>query len=573
MATTSTLTSKEGIVWRFVNPVSYGTYINSDYWVVGPVMVSSVSPSTVLRADLTAKHGSMLASQLSTSVQGFDGAATFQYPYDSTLNAGNYISDSSPLILSPGTRLISVSSTDGYPIISVASVLTCVSATVESSYFRPGYTDSSIDSLSSEYFVATSGNRFANFDLTTLRSIITPGKTEATYNNLLSSVSSFWFDPFPGQNSRFLRPGTSMPLEDTLIAAAISNAALTINYYNSLITKSTIATHLTQIGIDNYSNLVNLGTSWAGRGPFGSSKKFTMLFAGMLLGNEDMLNVGRDYTVTLGATNKFPEDNQTFFVASGASGINYGYGNYVTSDIGLPEWGITHWSDPSYDSSQWVDTSSYGSDQRRFFSMKNWVGYLFASKIMGLQNHWNNPALFYYFNRYFQKELEIYGYVTSGNIKDSLAPDGMEWQYDYVSGFNSEYFSATSNDNIDGIEYFGIASEPNLALYVSSYNRSTLEVKLLVPNPPIQGSGVLLFGSSLLPFPVISNAGADTSSIVYVANGIPSNYSLASSSPTLDTYLLNLPTSDDYYAQIVWINAAGVIDSTNAIKISRTQPY
>ena len=573
MASTSAITSKEGINWSFVNQASYGTYINGDSWVVGPVLVSSVSPSTTARSDSTVKSGSMLASYLSTSVQGFDSAASFQFPYDASINAGNYISASSPLVLNPGDRLISVSSTDGFPIIGVASVLTCVSSTIAGSHFRPGYTCTSADYISADYFTSTVNSRFANFDLTGTRSILSGGKTPPNYNGVLSSVSSFWFDPFPGQNARFLRPGNCMPTDDSLIAANIGNAALSINYYNSGFTKSTIATHLTQIGIDNYYNLINLGADWAGRGPFGSSKKFTMLLAGMLLGDSSMLDVGRNYPVVYGGPNKFPEDNQTFIVSSINGTINYGKGNYVASDVYLPEWGLNHWNDPSYDSSTWVDTSSYGSDQRRFFSMKNWVGYLFACKLMGLQNHWNHIPLFSYFNRYFQKELEVQALVTSGNIKEALAPDSFQWQYDYVSGFNSEYFSSTSNDNIKGIDYIGVASESNILLYASSYNRNTLEIRLNVTNPTIPGSGVIFFGDSLLPFPIITNTSIDTSSIVYVKNNLPADYNLVSTSSGLDVYQLRLPDTSTYYVQVVWINSNGFIESTNALKIARSQPY
>jgi hypothetical protein len=57
MASTSAITSKEGINWRFVNQVSYGTYINGDSWVVGPILVSSVTPATTSRSDSTVKNG------------------------------------------------------------------------------------------------------------------------------------------------------------------------------------------------------------------------------------------------------------------------------------------------------------------------------------------------------------------------------------------------------------------------------------------------------------------------------------------------------------------------------------
>src|SRR4030042_5485631 len=37
--------SQYGITWRFSNPVAYGKFVNGDYWIVGPVTVTSISPA------------------------------------------------------------------------------------------------------------------------------------------------------------------------------------------------------------------------------------------------------------------------------------------------------------------------------------------------------------------------------------------------------------------------------------------------------------------------------------------------------------------------------------------------
>lgn len=565
MATTSTITSKEGIVWGFTNPVTFGQYCTGDYWVQGPVLVSSISPSTTLRtSDNTTKNGSMLASNLSSGFQGFDESVNFQYSYLSSINLGNYVGSSSPIILSPGDRLISVSSTDQFPAIRWASILTCVSSSnIDASSFRPGYTDSTVDYVDG-LALSSYDSKLGNFDLA---SILT--KTEPTYAGLLSSVSSTWFDPFVGFNARFLRPTGAMPYDDSLIAANISNVALACNYFLAGSNKQNLAKYLIQIGIDAYSDLINLETKWATVGPQGSGKKFCILFAGRMLDNQDYLDVGSDYTVSYGTQNIFPEDTQTFFVSSINGSINYGFGGYSASDIGLPEWGIEHWNSASLDTSSWV-TSAYGSDLRRFFAMKNWVGYLFAAKIMGLQNYWNHDPLFYYFNRYFAKELEIISQIGSTNIKEALAPSGMEWQYDFVSGMNSYYFPSGSSSRINGVSFHGIAANTSSLFYVSSFVSSINFYTAVVMNP-LNSSGILLLGDAIPA--TFFNGASDTSSVLYVSNRYSVDSAIGVSAVNYSTYNFYTP-SDDFYAQIVWYDSLGkVIQSTNAIRVRRNLTY
>ena len=555
------VTSNEGIVWNFANGVQAGQYYTGDYWVKGPVVISGVSPSPTFRADGSQKHGSMLGSQLSESEQGFDGIATFHIPYASSLNIANYIGSPTPVVLSPGDRLISVSSGDTYPPIRVASVLTCVSSELSGDYLRPGYTDGSIDGYPVSSITPTIDRKLCKLDITDYLT-----KDLTTSAAVMSSVSSFWFDPYAGINAWIIRPSNSMPVNDTDLAATISNVALALNTaaVNPLNTSS-VALHLAQKGIDDYSNLVNLDNYWAGPGPQGAGKKFTILFAGHILNHEGMKNIGYDYPVS--SSPRFPEDAQTFIVASAMDGedvvVNDGYGNYALSDVGLPEWGQNHWVNPELDSSVWVDASSYGSDSRRFFSMKNWMGYIYAAKIMGLEGLWNHDPLFLYFNRYYAKEMEIRDEVVTENIKEALAPADFEWMYDYVSGFNSEYFaSSVAFGNVDGTQYHGIATKSNMLLYVSSYNPESNAVTLYLTNPIAALSSVMLIGGDL-------KGGArfdDVSSVRYVdTSGFGGDeISERIISSTLREYTINTTIAPGkFYVQILFID-----ESTNSIAAS-----
>jgi hypothetical protein len=561
MSSVSSITSN-GITWTFVSNVSAGQYINGDWWVLGPVALVSISPSSTVRDNGSYKNGSMLASKLSGDYQGFDESIGIMVAYNPDVNAGEGISIDSLLVVPEGDRLISVSSSDTFPPISTAAVLTSVSSAPPDLSFRPGYTDFSRDYVESNDFYSNLNRILGDFDID---SILT--KTAPAVDAILSSVSSFWFDAFVGPYAKLVRPFRSMPTEDSELAALVSDASLALNintsYWDS-IEKSSVATYLTQIGIDNYSNLVNLGSRWAFDGPTGSGKKFPILFAGVMTQNQDMIGVGKNYPVVYGSSNVFSEDTQTFIVSSINGVINYGFGGYTSAMVGLPEWGQNHWNGAFADNSQWVNTSSYGSDLRRFFTMKNWGGQIFAAKLMGMQYIWNHDPLFYYFNRYYEKELEIQPTVSATNIKESLAPNGREWQYDFISGANSFYFEGNSSSTVDGVEYVGISSKFDLLLYTSSFTRSLSSVEL---NPIIAGSATIIIGEPR------NNADFGSSSILYVNRTVEDLAFLKSTSAGMDKYTLRLPYPE-VTLQAIWLDSdSNIIGSTNALRLSLNQPY
>lgn len=559
MVTVSSITSN-GITWGFTTSLTAGQYINGDWWVLGPAMVSSIDPSSQLRADLTVKNGSVIADTLSQAIQGFDSGLTYNIPYSSTLNVGYGISESAPIILGTGQRLLSVSSRDVFPPILKAAVLTCVSSIVPDNSFRPGYTDSFQDYLSASSFLSQYVNKIGNVNASALVT------SAIAYSSVINYVSSFWLDCFSGFNAAEFRPVSSMPYKDYEIANAISKAALAINY-NSGFDKSSVAVHIAQKGIDTYSNLVSLGLSWSDRGYIGTGKKFPILFAGVMLENEDMLNVGLDYPIVMGGPNRFAEDMETFIVSSVSGGINYGYGSYITSDIGLPEWGDAHWNTPIYDNNQWVNSTSYGNDARRVFTMNNWLGFLMASKIMGMETLWNHSPLFLYFNRYILKEYELQGDYDAVNI-----PNESTWVNEVIDAYNSEYFPSNSSRQVSGIEYHGVSNKTNILLFTSANPPTTsgTPITLYVTNPVLAGSALPLVGQRLRSGYVDS----DGSGILYVENSINSALSLVSSSASMDVYSYT-PGSMDEYVQLIWTHPTTfkILGSSNALRVIPGRVY
>jgi hypothetical protein len=112
-----------------------------------------------------------------------------------------------------------------------------------------------------------------------------------------------------------------------------------------------------------------------------------------MLGNPNMANIG------LGGVGNpyFGEDSQTFYVSQ--RDVDRGNG-YTTSDIGLPDWGIRHATDPSRDNKSW--NASY----RRCCTANAWAGSVLAAHVMGAKALWNHDALFDYQDRYMGKETQ-----------------------------------------------------------------------------------------------------------------------------------------------------------------------
>ena len=562
MFLTNSLT-KDGITWNFCTSVSAGRYITNDFYVVGPVLVSSITPATTTRSDGTVKNCTILGNSLTSSIQSIDGALSYFIPYSVSGNLASGINAVLPLVLTPGQRLISFESRDALPPITRAAVLTCVSSYIpDDIQFRPGYTDGSIDSIDSTKFHLNYINKLANIDIA---SVLSPSKTTPTQAGVSSTVSGFWFDPFTGLLAQEFRNVSSSPYKDYDYAAILGNAALSLNCALSF-DKSGIARHLVQKGIDNYSNLVNLNNYYAGPGALGSGKKFTILFAGIMLEDRDMMEVGLDYPIVLSGQNRFTEDNSTFVVSSISGTINYGYGGYATSDVGIPEWGTTHWSNPSLDDSTWLNTSAYGTDDRRYFTMKNWVGYLFAAKIMGMQKLWNHDPLWAYFNRYFAKEVEIEVAGSRESGRETLAPNGMDWQYDYVSGFNSEYFPSDSASQLSAVKYYGISTRSNILLYVSSNPVSgQMNYSINVLNPLTPLSSIVFTASAFDYVYTLSSA----SSLEYIPRIFQEgSYAVSSTVPTIETVNTVFPMNGKIL-QVGWVDTNGELRGTsNAIQIT-----
>jgi len=127
-----------GITWTFVSPVQAGRFVTGDWWVLGPVMIRSITP-----APAAGRNGSVV-NPPAGSHQGYDARIA---GFDPSLRA------QFPLGLNPGQSLVSTASVERIGErtphtvrgqycrgpLRTAVVLTCLKEAPPAGAFRPAY--------------------------------------------------------------------------------------------------------------------------------------------------------------------------------------------------------------------------------------------------------------------------------------------------------------------------------------------------------------------------------------------------------------------------------------------------
>ncbi len=393
--------TQHGITFQFAQPVVSGQFVNGDWFVVGPATVVGMTPSCAV-VNGRVIHGAMVNPDPATQNQGYDSTLFDPQHYSNGRNAAWNLSAANPLQLQPNQSLIkAISNTNPalVPALQTCAVLTVLDAVPPSGSFRPPYagTDHTV--------------RFdvQMIDWSQLHSLAAAG-TAPTVASLIADFERPWLDHAPGWATRYMHPADNMPDYGRDLASDFNEAALLCHTALPLLDKQELATRLVQIGIDFFGN-VEGGAFWQGVGGHGSGRKLPILFAGALLGNRGMLDVGVDYVSERNlngtSTSYFGEDCQTFYVQqTSGSGINWGFGGYDATHIGMPEYGFSHVHYPDNDDVAWASNS-----YRRCCTANAWMGAVLCARMMGLVDEWNHPALFDYTDRYMQ--IEPVGWTRS----------------------------------------------------------------------------------------------------------------------------------------------------------------
>jgi hypothetical protein len=395
------------ITWTFDTDYPVGQFANRDFWVVGPVNIVGIDPPSTLVGGRI-KNGSMLNPAPSNTNQGYDNSMPFN-TYDVALNVAYNRSSRNPLVLAANSSLVSTISMDAggsLPQLRRAAVLTVLSALAAPGSFRPPYcgTDKTIKFNE------------AALDYTLLQSLAPVSGTPP-----LASVEAMfaapWIDHQGDWVARYQHPSLNMPDYGREMHTNIGIGALMLHLNFTNAQKETLLIRYVQLGIDLYGVLSNGGTwHWYNNGGQEGGRKWPILFAGLMLNDTAMKSVGAksgDYLYQNGyGPGKNPpdylhfgEDDQTFYVAaldvSATNGPKWNPDSrdavkipYSTSDIGLPEWGIRHATDPEM-SNKWLPTEYRGVAGPPLHGTA-----LAALLTPGGKALWNHNAYFDYTDRY-----------------------------------------------------------------------------------------------------------------------------------------------------------------------------
>jgi len=375
--------TRHGVTWTFDTVHEVGQFVNGDWWVRGPVNIVSIFPASQ-RVGGRVMHGTMIDPDPSVRDQAYDStmyASNSASFFDSQANVGLDVSAAQPLHVPASRSIVSaVSAAAGgsLPQLQTAVVLTVLGERAPADAFRPPYagTDKALHWRESQ------------LDPSRLLSLAPMG-TPPTFAEAEAWFERIWLDHAHGWLGRYMHPSQNMPDYGREMSDRVGRAALLLHTNASLAQKRELLVRFVQLGIDLYGIAAH-GGRWPSDGGHSSGRKFPILFAGAVLGDPRFAAVTRQGHV------RFGEDGQTFYVAQTSPGVyNFGFGGYTAADVGMPEWGFQHDSNPAADRRSWT------ADNYRVCCTANcWVGWILAARMMGLQQEWAHDALFDYQDRY-----------------------------------------------------------------------------------------------------------------------------------------------------------------------------
>ena len=398
---TATQISQYGITWTFNQPYEVGQFANGDYWVIGPVTITAISPASILSGTRTLNGSMINPSPANGSTQGYDSAMYGGYgpDFDAVLNVARpnnqALSAANPLIVQPGSSLvssISLPEAGARVQLETAAILTVLAAPAPAGSFRPPYSGS---------------DKAIRFNTAQLNRARLAHLAPVAGTPSLAEVERYferpWIDHVPNWLGGYQHPAENMPNYGREIATEVGIGALMLNLDFTPQEKETLLIRYIQLGLDLYGVVINGGEeNWPPNGGHDSGRKWPILFAGIMLNDNAMQHIGPgDGSGTV----MFGEDGQTFYVTQADIDRTHSpdlrgcdLEEYQASDLGLPEWGIVHSSDPAADNKAWCAV------YRECCTANAWAGFVLAAHIMDAKELWDHDALFDYQDRYMALE-------------------------------------------------------------------------------------------------------------------------------------------------------------------------
>jgi len=434
---TASSITKDGITWTFSAPVPVGQFVNGDYYAVGPVTITAISPRPTTSSPYL--NGSVKNLPTSNGKSGFDSrlndGTDESWWFDATLRSYP------PITLNPGDALVSsislptihsvpevmrASDMSASPVAS-DSVLTVLSSAPSADAFRPSYCDRN-------QVIYHAGNLQRNL----LPSLAPPNPSntptlaqyEALYRQPWIDTNAFLFDA----------PADYMPSYGQHVAFADSYAALLLMLNFPADQKVNLTNYFVQYGIDLYG-CVQAGYGWPAFGGHRSGRKLPIIFAGILFNDSGMKNVSATYP------DQFGEDMQTLYIKNlppvgtyqqawqGATVI-YG-GHYGVHVDGTPVSPGLYGPYEQLQPANWPILTppgeQLGEAYRRCCTSVSWVGEALAVHLMQGETVWNYPPFFDYVYRWMMED-------DTQAVAEILAQSGFDYSANWERQGQTQYW-------------------------------------------------------------------------------------------------------------------------------------
>jgi hypothetical protein len=310
-AEAATSLAQNGITWTFAADMTTGQFANGDYYVVGPVTITNITPaSTNVSGRII--NGSMVNPAVvgGNVAHGFDNQGfAVGYLYSAALNAarpnGADLSAGNPLVLQPGSSLISTiskSAANQRPQLTDAAVLTVLGSVPSELCLRPPYcgTDKKLIPVSS---LITSVMQELPDDAAVLASAPTLAECEGF-------IAKVHIETDTDVGGRTWHPSDNQPDYGGYLAGEYEKVLqlLQIRKY-TLAERTNLFRLMVQKGLDIYG-AVKAGGTWKANGGHNQGRKAPLVFAALATGDSDLL-----WYSDASNANRFHEDRAIFAVA------------------------------------------------------------------------------------------------------------------------------------------------------------------------------------------------------------------------------------------------------------------
>jgi hypothetical protein len=447
--------SQYGMTWTFEKPARVGQFVNGDFYVVGPVTIAAIAPKPLYGAEIPANQLDARDKEHPVNDRVRNGfmlnpPAAQKISYDSGVR--NWFAPSLiqklPVSMKPGDSLVSTISMpfglslraaiangpevrgdeDASPIKD-AAVLTCVADPQPPDAFRPAFCD-----RTQKIYLAR------NLKRELLPDLVRPGDTSKITDYIRYTQRPWVNTCFFG----FEEPVENMPWYGREVGRVVGNAGLLLCSNFAAQQKEPLLDNLVQVGID-YGGMIRAGhPGFAGFGGHGTGRKFPIVFAGLLLGDEELANINKSFPKAA-----FSEDEQTAYgdswtgakvVFTGHSGIDVVTGIGRDYARGPGAWGPYEHTPPT----TWGPGQNTSEGYRRTSTTNGWVSEALVLRLLHAEKAWNHDPFLDYVDRWmYEKDDDFIQKIkaaTGGNFDHDWSKQGFAWPDDnFVNEMWHEY--------------------------------------------------------------------------------------------------------------------------------------